>query len=77
MSNTTDQPTKLEHLINHVVKLALAHALDDEIDRAIKRVEERRDEIVTGAILDVIRSTEIQDMQDRLVITLKKEGNKY
>lgn len=52
---------------------AIESELDHEIELAIQRVKNRRDEIIAGAVLQIVSYANIQRMGEDIVITLKKQ----
>ncbi len=73
MSTQPTDSSILIQTITNIGKRAVESELDFEIKAAIKRVEARKDEIITAAILDVVKTIDIQNMNDRLVVTIKKQ----
>ena len=44
-----------------------------EVEKAIERLEKKVPEIVAGIAVDIMSMTQMEDMRDRVVFTIKKE----
>lgn len=53
-----------------IIEKKLKEALEEEVNCAIQRFEERKGEIVAGLLVRMMRSTEMRIMQDRIVFEI-------
>ena len=60
-------PEFIKKSIDKEVKLAM----DEEIEKAKKRIDERKSEIITGVLLHVQKQINFDSMKDTLIISVK------
>lgn len=60
-------PDFIKLAIDKEVKIAT----EEEIEKAKKRIDERKAQIVAGVLLHVQKEMDIQTMNDRIILTVK------
>lgn len=63
--------------IGRLIEERLRAELEKEIDQAIERFEARKGEIVAGLIVNMMRSTDMRIMQDRIVFEIKSPSKEH
>lgn len=63
--------------MGRLIEERLRAELEKEIDQAIERFEARKGEIVAGLIVNMMRSTDMRIMQDRIVFEIKSPSKEH
>jgi hypothetical protein len=73
MPITKDQTQDfLIECINKGIKDEATKILERKIEETKKELEQRTPEIIAGIIVNVMRSADLQILQDRIIFTIKK-----
>lgn len=74
---TTDEELEtLPRFINEAINARIEFCADEIIEKLKKEIDSRRDEIITGVILNVKRIMSVTSLHDEMTITIKKERDK-
>lgn len=72
MSLTTQKPVALlPNFLKKVIDAEIERVTNEELDKAIKRIEQRKAEVVAGAILMVQKNIQMETLAEHLVITVQ------
>ena len=72
--NTQDPFKHMPDFLRTAIEKQIQMASDEEFEKMKQRLDERKAEIVAGAVLYAQRMFDVQTMVDRVVITVKLEN---
>ena len=72
MATTTETAYQaLPEFLKKVIGKEISLAVDEEIENAKKRIDERKSQLITGVLLHVQKSIEFKTMDQNLIVTVK------
>jgi len=63
----------LPNFIKRAIDVQIERAMNEEFEKAKKRLDERKSEIIAGVILEVQKTIDMQMSGEKLIITVKNE----
>jgi TRAP-type C4-dicarboxylate transport system substrate-binding protein len=67
----TNKYEQLPIFIKAVIDKEIQFATEEELEKAKKRIDERKSQIITGVVLSVQKMMQLETMGDKLIITVK------
>lgn len=64
--------TNLVDLLRDAVSKAIQENVEEEFDRKIKELQGEKSRIVAGVLLNVMKMVDFQQMQDRIIFTVRE-----
>ena len=65
--------TPIQDFLKQAIEDRIRVEAKKEVEKAIERLEKKVPEIVAGIAVDIMSMTQMEDMRDRVVFTIKKE----
>lgn len=66
-----------DNFLGHAIIKAIEKEAEEIYEKAkeemVKELEKRKDEVITGTVLNIVRKMDIQDYTNKLIITVSKE----
>lgn len=65
----------IARVVRDAVDKRVKEIANEEFDKAVERIEERRDEVVTGTVLSIEKYVSFERMGQTLKIEIKEKSN--